>query len=72
MILCSLCSTCAQVDSQGRATIAHMDIKANQFILINGTYKINDFNMCEFLKWDPEAEEYCEFIGGYVGRVSHT
>jgi hypothetical protein len=46
-----------------------MDIKANQFILINGTYQINDFNMCEFLKWDPEEEEYCPFTGGYTGRV---
>jgi len=61
-----------QVDSQGRATIVHMDIKANQFILINGTYKLNDFNMCEFLRWDPEEEEYCAFDGGYVGRVSGT
>lgn len=46
-----------------------MDIKANQFILINGTYQLNDFNMCEFLKWDPEEEEYCPFTGGYTGRV---
>ncbi len=57
-------------DEQGRPTICHMDVKANQFILINGTYKINDFNMCEFLKWDPEEDRYCSFEGGYVGRVS--
>lgn len=59
-----------QVDVEGRATIVHMDIKPNQIVLVNGTYKMNDFSFCEFLRWNPKEDKYCSFGGGYVGRVS--
>ena len=47
------------MDSKGRATIAHTDIKPDQFLLINGTYKLNDFNRAHFLSWDTERNEHC-------------
>lgn len=58
------------LNDKGRPTIAHMDIKANQFILIDGVYKLNDFNLCHFLTWNKTANEYCGFVNGYTGRVS--
>jgi hypothetical protein len=48
----------------------HMDIKPNQIVLVNGTYKMNDFSFCEYLRWNPKEDKYCSFGGGYVGRVS--
>jgi hypothetical protein len=37
------------VDQEGQATIAHTDIGPDQFILIGGRYKLNDFNRARFL-----------------------
>jgi hypothetical protein len=37
------------VDREGQATIAHTDIGPDQFILIGGRYKLNDFNRARFL-----------------------
>jgi hypothetical protein len=57
-------------DSKGRATIAHTDIKPNQFIHIDGKYQLSDFNRCRFLTWDPELEEHCGFtVGKNAGKV---
>jgi hypothetical protein len=58
------------VNKEGLATMAHMDIKANQFLLIDGIYQLNDFNLCEFLTWNKTANEYCGVESGYTGRVS--
>jgi hypothetical protein len=53
-------------DSKGRATIVHRDIKVNQFILVNGMYRLNDFNLAHLMRWNREKDEYCEFEGrGY-------
>jgi Protein kinase domain len=58
-------------NSDGRATIAHKDIKTEQWILIDGMYKLNDFNMCKFLTWNPKRKQYCGYSYGYSeGRVS--
>jgi hypothetical protein len=48
-------------DDKGRATIAHCDIKLDQFLLVNGVYQLNDFNRAKFLSWDPERNEQCGF-----------
>lgn len=48
-------------DSKGRATMAHTDIKPNQFILLDGRYKLNDFNRIKFLTWNKERNEQCGF-----------
>jgi hypothetical protein len=60
-------------DSKGRATIVHRDIKVNQFILINGMYRLNDFNLAHLMRWNREKDEYCEFEGrGYKTNVSRA
>lgn len=37
------------VDMEGKASIAHTDISADQFILIDGLWRINDFNRARFI-----------------------
>jgi hypothetical protein len=49
-------------DRQGRPTIAHTDIKPDQWLLgRNGKYQLGDFNRARFLTWDTEREESCPF-----------
>lgn len=48
-------------DGRGRATIAHTDIKPNQWIYLNGRYQLNDFNRCRLLTWDNRNDEVCGF-----------
>jgi len=45
--------------------IAHTDIASKQYILINGIYKLNDFNRCTFMTRDRKTHEKCTF---YVGK----
>ena len=52
-------------NSDGRATMAHKDISPDQWILIDGVYKLNDFNLCRFLTWNPEQKQYCGYSYGY-------
>lgn len=62
------------VDAQGRATIAHTDIKPDQWILASDKethYRLSDFNRARFVTWDSEAKEVCPFrVGKNVGKVS--
>lgn len=57
-------------DERERATIVHADISPDQFLLVDGIYKLNDFNRGKFLSWDPERDEQCgisyELNGGNV------
>ena len=58
-------------NKEGRATIVHMDIKPDQWILLDGRYKLNDFNLARFLTWDPVKQQNCDVASGYSGgRVS--
>jgi hypothetical protein len=58
-------------NANGRATIASMDIKPNQWIHLDGMYKLNDFNLCHFLAWNASSNDYCGTTYGYSeGRVS--
>lgn len=58
-------------DDKGRATIAHTDIKPNQWIYLNGRYQLNDFNRCRFLSWNNEKDEVCGFeVARNAGVVS--
>lgn len=60
-------------NQDGRATIAHMDIKPNQWIYLNGRYKLNDYNICKFLSWNVTSNEHCGHTSGYkTGRVRST
>jgi hypothetical protein len=52
-------------DAQGRATMAHTDIKADQFIYQDGYYKLSDFNRVRFQLWDTKKNDQCGF---YVGK----
>lgn len=57
-------------DEKGRATIGHTDLKPDNWLLINGKYKVNDFNRCRFWNWNKTADEPCYFVHsrnkGYV------
>jgi hypothetical protein len=60
-------------DSMGRATIAHTDIKPDQFILLDGVYKLNDFNRARFISWNPIQNKQCGFhFTDNLGKVSRV
>jgi hypothetical protein len=49
-------------DDHGRPTIAHTDIKPDQWIQDDhGHFLLNDFNRVRFLMWDVERNEVCPF-----------
>ena len=54
-------------DLQGRATMAHTDIKTDQFIYQDGYYKLSDFNRVRFLTWNSKTNERCGFLVGKNG-----
>lgn len=55
-------------DQNGRPSIAHRDIKPDQWIRVNGEYKLNDFNRARFLTWDKTRNEVCPFgVGKNAG-----
>ena len=56
-------------DSRGRPTIAHTDIKPDQWILVDGQYKLNDFNRARFLTWDDTTSSTCGFTVGKNGGI---
>mmetsp|Transcript_22285 Transcript_22285/g.32837 ORF Transcript_22285/g.32837 Transcript_22285/m.32837 type:complete len:514 (+) Transcript_22285:211-1752(+) len=49
-------------DKKGYPTIAHTDIAAKQFILIDGIYQLGDFNRCRFMRWDERKHGPCGFL----------
>lgn len=58
------------LDEKGRATIAHTDIKPDQFIFVNGDYQLNDFNRARLLLWNSWKNEHCGFtVGKNAGVV---
>lgn len=48
-------------DALGRPTIAHTDIKVDQFIYQGGRYKLSDFNRARFLMWNFKRDLPCGF-----------
>lgn len=56
-------------DDQGRATLAHTDIKPDQFLLSNGYYRLSDFNRVRFLLWNKDDNEPCGFKVAKNGGV---
>jgi hypothetical protein len=52
----------------------HTDLQLDQFIMVNGMYKLNEFNHAKFLSWDTEQGEHCGFHfckqGGCVSQSS--
>jgi hypothetical protein len=43
------------IDSEGHASIAHTDISPNQFIKVNGIFKLNDFNRARFIPFSTKG-----------------
>lgn len=57
-------------DRNGRPTIAHTDIKPDQWLLgRDGNYRLGDFNRARFLMWDTQEEEVCPFEVGKNGGI---
>ena len=52
-------------DEEGQSSIAHTDITPSQFIMIDGIFKLNDFNRCRFIRWNEFKDQPC---GYHVGR----
>lgn len=52
--------------------IAHTDIAAKQYILIDGMYKLNDFNRARMLEWNKKKNETCTFYNGKNPGVSRS
>ena len=52
-------------------SIVHTDITSNQYIFIDGRYKLNDFNRCRFIKWTVATKQECPFyMSKNWGKVS--
>ena len=54
-------------DENGHATIAHTDIKVDQFLYEDGYYKLTDFNRARFLLWNSHTNKHCGFTVGKNG-----
>jgi len=52
------------IDKEGQASIAHTDITMDQFLLIDGEYKLNDFNRCRLIRWNRNVNKACGFVVG--------
>ena len=52
------------VDMEGRASIAHTDVSADQFVSVEGKhiYKINDFNRARLIRWNHVNNTACPFF----------
>jgi len=48
--------------TKGIPSISHTDITPDQFVFVDGIYKLNDFNRCRFIAWKPEKKEQCDFL----------
>jgi hypothetical protein len=48
------------------ATLVHYDLNPrNVAIMADGTPKLNDFNVAEFLRWDNTTKQPCGFTGRF-------
>uniref|UniRef100_A0A7S2UMR9 Protein kinase domain-containing protein n=1 Tax=Attheya septentrionalis TaxID=420275 RepID=A0A7S2UMR9_9STRA len=57
------------VDKEGQASIAHTDITPTQFLLIDGFYKLNDFNRARFIRWNRHEDKPCTYrVGNNPGK----
>jgi Protein kinase domain len=53
----------------GKPSIAHTDIKPDQWILLDGKYMLNDFNRARLMTWDAEGKQPCGFEIGKNGGI---
>jgi serine/threonine protein kinase len=53
-----------EIDKDGRPSLVHYDLNPRNVAIVgNGKPKINDFNIAEFLHWNPKTNETCGFAG---------
>ena len=52
------------LDGDDRPSATHGDLSSKQFILIDGQFKLNDFNAGRLLGWNPKTKETCPYTGG--------
>ena len=48
-------------DDRGRATLAHTDVKSDQFVFQDGYYRLSDFNRVRLLLWNEAENSTCGF-----------
>lgn len=63
----------ADLHGYKNGVIVHQDIQLSQFLLTKDKtrIKLNDFNRAEFMLWDDQAQEYCQYSPGSAhGNVS--
>lgn len=59
------------IDGDGISSMSHGDFASKQYILINGSFKLNDFNRGRFIRWNSKKKEPCTYtIGVNDGKVS--
>lgn len=59
-------------NAQRHSTIAHLDIKPDQWIRMNGKYLFQDFNLARFLSWNPKQRKNCGWSTGWQGGRYHA
>ena len=55
------------IDGDGISSMSHGDFAAKQYILIDGRFKLNDFNRGRFIRWNPTLKEPCPYHIGKNG-----
>eukprot|EP00980_Cylindrotheca_fusiformis_P021777 scaffold8600_cov111-Cylindrotheca_fusiformis.AAC.9 len=57
------------IDGDGISSMSHGDYASKQYILIDGRFKLNDFNRGRFIRWNPTLKEPCTYtIGNNDGK----
>jgi hypothetical protein len=56
----------ADLNGYMNGVIVHQDIQLSQLLLTKDKtrIKLNDFNRAEFLLWDEQGQEYCQYNTG--------
>jgi len=52
------------IDGDGVPSVTHGDLKNNQYMMVDGTYKLGDFNRGRFLRKNRESGEPCSYTIG--------
>lgn len=60
-------ATVHNIDEEGYPTIAHTDIAPAQFIKVNDTYKLNDFNRARFIAYRHTVTNHSDENGTTTG-----
>jgi len=55
------------LDGDGISSMSHGDFASKQYILIDGRFKLNDFNRGRFIRWNPKLQEPCPYTIGSNG-----